>query len=114
MRGARSARTFDDEAAKLRGLERDRAAVLAKDPAREQQRGRVLGDEDVVLDLVSLAAEGALHPPRRVGRNLDAGVPDDVAELPFGAATVVLDVELGRKAEVALTPRCEADVGPNT
>ena len=111
MRGARGARALDDEAAQLRRLERDRAAVLAEDPAREQRRRRVLGDEDVVLDAVALAAEGALHPPRGVGRDLDARVPDDVAELPFRAAPVVLDVELGRQPEVALAPRREADVG---
>ena len=36
VRGARGARALDDETAQLRRLERDRAAVLAEDPAGEQ------------------------------------------------------------------------------
>ena len=60
---------------------------------------------------VALAAVGALDPPGGVGRDLDRGAADDVAELPFGAAAVVLDVELGRQPEVTLATRREADVG---
>ena len=78
--------------------------------ASRLERG-VLGDEDVALDAVPRAAVRALDPPGGVGRDLDLRLADDVAELPFGPAAVVLDVELGRQAEVALAPRREADVG---
>ena len=61
--------------------------------------------------MVSGAAVGALDPPGRVRRDLDPRLADDVAELPFRAPAVVLDVEFGRQAEVALAARCEADVG---
>ena len=60
---------------------------------------------------VALAAVGALDPPGGVGRDLDRGAADDVAELPVGAAAVVLDVELRRQPEVALATGGEADVG---
>ena len=72
---------------------------------------RVLRLEDVALDTVALAAVRALDPPGGVGRDLDRRVPaDDVAELPVGAAAVVLDVELRRQPEVALAARREPDV----
>ena len=45
------------------------------------------------------------------GRDLDLRLADDVAELPLGAAAELLDVEVGREAEVALAPRGEADLG---
>src|SRR5438105_5057399 len=43
-------RARDDETAERRRLERDRASVLAEDPARELLERRVLGDEHVALD----------------------------------------------------------------
>src|SRR5581483_709557 len=45
------------------------------------------------------------------GRHLDAGLADDLAELPLGATAVVLDVEIRRQAEVPLAARREANVG---
>ena len=60
---------------------------------------------------VALAAVRALDPPGGVGGDLDLRVADDLAELPLGAAAVVLDVELRRQPEVALAPRREANVG---
>ncbi len=61
--------------------------------------------------MVPLAAVGALDPPRGVGRHLDPRLADDVAELPFRPAAVILDVEFGREPEVPLAPSREADVG---
>ena len=111
VRGARGPGALDAEAAQLGRLERDRATVLAEDPAGEQVRRGVLGREDVAVDAVALAAVGALDPPGGVRRDLDRGAADDVAELPVGAAAVVLDVELGRQPEVTLATGGEADVG---
>ena len=111
VRGARGPRALDDEAAELRRLERDGSAVLPEDPAREQVRRCVLRDEGVALDVVPLAAVGALDPPRGIGCDFDLRLADDVAELPLRPAAVVLDVELGRQPEVALPAGREADVG---
>src|SRR5439155_25556177 len=55
-------------------------------------------------------AERALDPPGRVARKLDARLADEVADLPWGTPAVDADVEVGRDAEVALTPGGEADV----
>src|SRR5439155_1212925 len=99
---AAGAGALDDEPPQLRRLERHRAAVLPEDPAREQRRRGVLGDEDVAFHLVAGTAVGTLDPPRGVRRDLDARTTDDISELPFGAAAIVLDVELRRQPEVAL------------
>ena len=53
----------------------------------------------------------APDPPGGIGRHLDARLARDVAELPLGAAAELLDVEVGREAEVALAARGEADLG---
>ena len=96
MRGARGPGAVDAESTQLGRLERNGAPVLAEDPARQQVRRRVLGREDVAVDAVAVAAIGTLDPPGGVRRDLDRGAADDVAELPVGAAAVVLDVELRR------------------
>ena len=93
----------------LRRLERHRAAVLAQHPGGELGDGGVLGDEDAVLELSRLAV-GAPHPPGRVAEHLDPRRADRVADLPRRPAAVQLDVEVCRRAEVALPPRRELDV----
>ena len=98
-----------DDAAKLVRLDRPRAAVLAQDPRREQGQRRVRRDEDVVLE-PSVVAELALHPPRGVWRHLDPRFAGRVADLPVRPSAMVVDLELGRDAEVALAPGREADV----
>ena len=114
VRGPCCAGTFDDEPPQLRRLERDGAAVLPEDPAGEQLGRRIPGREDVTDDVVPLAAVRALDPPRRVGRDFDARLAHVVAELPFGSAAVLLDVELGRQPEIALAARGKADVRSDT
>src|SRR5262249_30128521 len=96
-------------ASQIVGLERDRAAVLAEDPRRELRERRVVRDEDAVLE-VARPAERALDPPGRVTGQLDARLADEIADLPRRPAAVLIDVELGRDAEVTLAPRCETDV----
>src|SRR5206468_10710353 len=98
-----------DVALELRGLERHRAAVLAQHPGRELGDRGVFGDEDAVLQ-PSRRAVGAAHPPGRVAAHLDPRGADGVADLPRRPATVELDVEVRRRAEVALAPRRELDV----
>ena len=51
-----------------------------------------------------------LHPPGRVAGNLDPGLAGEVADLPGRSVPERLDVELGRKPEVALAPGREPDV----
>ena len=55
-------------------------------------------------------AVGALDPPGGVAGDLDARLALDVADLPRRPAAVLVDVEVGRRAEVALAPRGEANV----
>ena len=98
-----------DVASQLRRLERDRAAVLAQHPGRELGDGREVGGEDAVPEL-SRRSVRALHPPGGVAPYLDARGAGDVADLPWRPAPVLLDVEVRRRAEVALAPRRELDV----
>src|SRR5205823_2338471 len=81
--------------AKLLGLARNRAPVLAQHPRTEECQARVLGHEDSVLDPAA-AAVGALHPPRGVAADFDPGFADRIADLPGRAAAVLVDVELRR------------------
>ena len=104
---ARSARATSRRSAGR--LERHGASVLAQHPRREQRDRRVLGDEDVVLEPARLAVR-ALDPPGGVAGDLDARLAGEVADLPRRPAAVLVDVEVGRRAEVALAPRGEADV----
>ena len=90
-------------------LQRDRATVLAQDPACEELDVRELGLEDAVLDC-SRVRERALHPPGGVVGDGDSGRPDGFADLPRPRNAVLLDVEVRRNAEVALAPGGEADV----
>src|SRR5581483_1637326 len=95
--------------AELLRLERDGAAVLPQHPARELLQRRVLGDPDAVLE-AARGAVRALHPPAGLARHLDARLADDVSDLPRRPAAELLDVELGRDAEVALAPGGETDL----
>ena len=106
LHGAERAR---DLAPQRRRLDRHGAPVLAQHPRGEQRDRRVLGDEDVVLETTGLAV-GALDPPGGVARDLDPRLAGDVADLPRRPAAVLLDVEVGGRAEVALAPRGEANV----
>ena len=107
---ARGARALDHEPAQLGRLERDRRGRPGEGSSARAAERRVLGDEHVVLESVAVAVVDALDPPRGVGRDLDARLAAYVAELPLGAAAVLLDVELGRQPEIALAPRREANV----
>src|SRR5207237_10486094 len=69
----------------------------------------VCGGEDAGRQLPGVV-ERALDTPGRVARKLDARLADEVADLPWGTPAVDADVEVGRDAEVALTPGGEADV----
>ena len=93
-------------------LERHRAAVLAQHPGRELGDGGVVGDENAVLEPSRLAV-GAPHPPGGVATHVDPRGADDVADLPGRPAAIELDVEVRRRAEVALAPRRELDVAPD-
>ncbi len=93
-------------------LKRHCAAVLAQDPRRELVDGGVLRDELVVLERAGRAVR-APHPPRRVAAHLDTRRADDVADLPRRPAAVLLDIEVGRRAEVALAACRELDVSAN-
>src|SRR5919109_2835886 len=101
-----------DRPSKLRRRLGDGAPLLAEDPAHERLERGVLRNEGPVLE-ASHAAVHALDPPRRVARHLDPRLADRLAELPVGPAAVPVDVELLGKAEIPLSPRCEADVGAN-
>src|SRR5206468_56581 len=98
-----------DLAAQVLGLARDRASVLTQNPRGEERQARVLGHEDAVLDLAT-AAVRALHPPGRVAADLDPRLADRIADLPGRPPAVLVDLELGRQAEVALAARREADL----
>src|SRR5262249_2676105 len=88
-------------ASELRRLERHGSAVLPEDPRHEQRQGRVLGHEHVVLE-ASRVAVRALDPPGGVAGHLDAGLADDVADLPRRPPAVLVDVEVARNLEIAL------------
>ncbi len=90
-------------------LERHGATVLAQHPRGELGDGRVLGDEDVVLERPCRAVCPA-HPPGGVAANLDPRGAGGVADLPRRPAAVDVDVEVGRGAEVPLAPSGELDV----
>src|SRR3954454_10524984 len=68
-----------DIALELRRLEWHRAAVLAQHPGSELGDGRVLGDEDVVLERPRRAV-CAPYPPGRVAAHLDPRRADAVAD----------------------------------
>src|SRR4051812_26088038 len=90
-------------------LEGYRAAVLAQHPRRELGYRGVLGDENVVLERPGRAV-GAPNPPGRVAAHLDPRRAGGVADLPRRAAAVLVDIEVARRAEVALAARRELDV----
>src|SRR5262249_24606441 len=96
--------------ARRRPLASARAArpVPPRHPRGELGEGGVIGDDPVVLERSGRSVR-APYPPRRVAAHLDARGAGDVADLPRRAAAVLLDVEVGRRAEVALAPRCELD-----
>ncbi len=64
VRPAGAAQPLGHEPAQRRGLERDRAAVLAQDPAGEQRQRGVLGHEDVALDPVAGPRRTRARPTR--------------------------------------------------
>src|SRR5665213_1744518 len=90
-------------------LRQDGPAVLPQHPGGELREGGVVGDEDAVLESAGQSVR-ALDPPRGVAAHLDLGLADDVADLPRRPAAELLDVEVGRRAEVALAPRGELDL----
>ena len=96
-------------ATQLLRLDRHRAPVLAQHPRGELRERRVVGDEDAVFETPRRPV-GALDPPGRVAADLDAGLAEDVADLPGRTPAELLDVEVGRHAEVALAARRELDV----
>src|SRR6266511_43782 len=109
MPGTHVAERLRDLAPELVGLDRNRAAILPEDPGGELREGRVLRDEDAVLQLAG-GAEGALDPPRRVAGELDARLADQITDLPRRPTAVDIDVEVRRDAEVTFAPRGKADV----
>src|ERR1051325_10461155 len=100
-------------AAQLLGLAGNRPPVVPQHPRREQPQARILGHEDAVLDTPA-ASVGALHPPGGVAADLDARLADGVADLPRGPAAILVDVQLGRQAEVPLAAGGEADLAANS
>ncbi len=98
-----------DLASQLLGLERNGAAVLAQNPRGELREIGVVGDEHAVLE-AARGAVRALHPPRGVALHLDARLADDLADLPRRTTAVLLDVEVERRAEVALAARRKLDL----
>ncbi len=86
--------------------------LLPQDPRREQRQARVLGHEDAVLDPAGVSVD-TLDPPGRVAAELDASLAHDVADLPVRPPAVVVDVEVLRRAEVALAAGREPDVAPH-
>src|SRR5205823_10711352 len=91
---AYSAQALRDLPAERRWGLRNRAAVLAQDPRGELRKARVPRDEDTVLDLAAVAV-GALDPLGRVAGDLDLRLADERADLPGGAAAILVDLELG-------------------
>src|SRR5207249_4455635 len=109
---ANHAQSLRDLAPELIGLEGDRPPVLPEDPRGELRQRGVASDEDAVLQLPGVS-EGALDPPCRISREFDARLALEVPDLPRGPAAVLVDVEVSRDPEVALTPGCEPDVPPD-
>src|SRR5262249_55600376 len=66
-------------------------------------------DEDILFD-PSAAAVEPLDPPGRLRPDAHARLAGDVADLPRRLADVLVDAEVGRHPEVALTARGEADL----
>src|SRR5204862_5659367 len=76
----------------------------------ELRERRVLGHEHAAVLEAAGRSVRALHPPGGVAANLDPGLADEVADLPGRPAAELLDVEVGRSAEVALAARGEPDL----
>ena len=96
-------------APQLGRIERHRPAVLPEHPRREHRQRRIVRDEDAVLESSGVAV-GALEPPGRVAGHLDSRLALDFADLPRWMSAVLVDVEVGRRAEIALAARRKPDV----
>ena len=96
--------------AQLLRLERDRAAVLSQDPRGERLERAVRRLEDAVDERAGIG-QGATDPPGGVALNADPGDAAELADLPWTWHAMRVDVEVGRKAEVAFAPGREPDVG---